>query len=449
MHGSDLQSSALTRSRRTRGRIRLSRWTLVVLAVGLTATSALVAVTCAESEPSTVPPASGTVHLRPVDGGPSFYARFPNSLPGDPRYFPVGVWLESVISKADVATDKAAGLNLYVGLTSDSRLRLIEANGMKVIAQQEEWLGRANARGSEAIAGWLLADETDMQMAPREGFARLRALRSRMPPDDGRLHYNNFGKGVTFWNTDAEAAVYVNRFQDVVSADNYWFTDSNICGYSEGGALLAGGRRLRATGCRRAANYGRTVDRVRRLMRPAGDRPVWSFVEVGHPFSGPGSRSIRPAEVSAAVWSGLIHGARGIVYFNHSFGGPAPTQHALREPAYRAVRQAVARTNARIRGLAPVLNAPFADDFVRTGPAVDAMAKYYGDQYYIFAGSRVVGPRRVRFRVRCAGDSTLTVVGENRSLAMSGGSFADSFAHGNSVHVYRIDDGASCAQAAL
>jgi hypothetical protein len=449
MYGFDLRSVAPPSSRRTPGRPRLSRWTVVALAVGLAAAAGLAALKCAESEPSAVPPESGTVQLRPADGGPSFYARFPNSLPSDPRYFPVGVWLESVLSKADVARDRAAGLNLYVGLTSGSRLPLIAANGMKVIAQQEEWLGRANARGSEAIAGWLLADEIDMQIAPREGFARLRALRSRMPPDDGRLHYNNFGKGVTFWNSDAEAAGYVNRFQDVVSADNYWFTDSNICGSSEGGALLADGRRLTARRCRRAANYGSTVERVRRLMRPAGDRPVWSFVEVGHPFSGPGSRGIKPAEVSAAVWSGLIHGARGIVYFNHSFGGAAPTQHALREPAYRAVRKAVARTNARIRGLAPVLNAPFADGFVRTGPALDTMAKYYGDQYYIFAGSRVADPGRVRFRVSCAGDSPLTVVGENRSLAMSGGSFADSFADGNSVHVYRIDDASSCAQPAL
>lgn len=52
---------------------------------------------------------------------------------------------------------------------------------MKVVAQHEDWLGRAKVRGSEAIAGWVLSDETDMQMAAREGFAKLRALRSRIP----------------------------------------------------------------------------------------------------------------------------------------------------------------------------------------------------------------------------------------------------------------------------
>ena len=66
---------------------------------------------------------------------------------------------------------------------------------MKVVAQHEDWLGRARVQGSEAIAGWVLSDESDMQMAAREGFAKLRALRSRMPERDGRLHYNNFGRG--------------------------------------------------------------------------------------------------------------------------------------------------------------------------------------------------------------------------------------------------------------
>jgi hypothetical protein len=449
MHRFEPQPAAAPRPRR-------SRWTAVAIALGLIATPMLASVSCAETDRSSAPEPSATgapatssgssaVRLRPVDGGPDYYAKFPNSLPSDPSYFPIGVWFESVLSQSDIARDKAAGLNLYVALTADSRLPMISASGMKVIAQHEDWLGRAHARGSEAIAGWLLSDETDMQMSAREGFAKLRSLRARMPRDDGRLHYNNFGKGVTFWNTDAAAARYVSRFQHVVSADNYWFTDEAICGRSEGGAMFgARGRRLKAARCRRAANYGRTVDRLRRLMRPARSRPVWSFVEVGHPSTGSSGRSIRPAEVRAAVWTGLIHGARGIVYFNHSFGGPLPTQHALREPGYGAVRAAVAGTNAQIRRLAPVLNAPFADGLVRTASPVDTMAKYSGGRFYIFAGSRALGARRATFRVPCTGDTTVTVLDENRTLSLAGGSFTDSFADGNAVHIYRIDGGTTC-----
>jgi hypothetical protein len=413
--------------------------------LGLAAMTAVGAVACAGTGAGPAPTGSGAIDLRPVDGGPNYYARFPNSLRDDPSYFPIGVWFESVMSQSDVSIDKRAGLNLYVALTAHSSLPLISASGMKVIAQHEDWLKRADARGSEAIAGWLLSDETDMQMPAREGFATLRSLRARMPRGDGRLRYNNYGKGVTFWNTDAQAARYLNRFQDVVSADNYWFTDNNICSQWEGGALLTESTRpLTAAECHRASNYGATVRRVRQLVSPPGSKPVWAFVEVGHPFTNADWPSIAPTEVSAAVWSGIIHGARGVVYFNHSFGGPAPTQHALRGRAYAAVRAEVARTNARIRGLAPVLNAPFADGLVSTTSPIDTMAKYSGGQFYIFAGSRAPRSQNATFRVPCTGDATVTVVDENRTVALAGGSFTDSFADGNAVHIYRIDGGSTC-----
>jgi hypothetical protein len=413
--------------------------------LGLMAAASLAAVSCSETDHSPATTGASKVDLRRVDGGANYYARFPNSLPSDPSYFPIGVWFESVLSRSDVEIDKRAGLNLYVALTSTSTLRPISASGMRVIAQHEDWVHRSKEPGSDAIAGWLVSDEIDMQMSARWGFARLRSLRGRMPDADGRFHYSNFGKGVTFWLTDAQAARYVSRFQDVSSADNYWFTDADICGHSQGGAMFAThGKRLRKARCRRAANYGRTVDRLRRLLRPARSRPIWSFVEVGHPSTGSGGRSIKPAEVTAAVWSSLIHGARGIVYFNHSFGGPALTQHALREPAYRAVRAAVAGTNARIHRLASVLNAPFADGLVSTTSQVDTMAKYWGGRFYIFAGSRAVGPHRARFRVPCTGEATVNVVDENRKLRLTGGSFTDRFADGNAVHIYRIDGGSTC-----
>jgi hypothetical protein len=439
----DLSRHAAARPR-TR---RLPRWAVIVIAVAAVAApiAAIVIGMRTTSGPSMVRAPAVPDSLRQVDGGPGYYARFPASLPSDASYFPIGVWLESVVSQADVNADKRAGLNLYVGLTANSDLRLVDRNGMKVIAQQEDWLARADSPGSQAIAGWLLADEVDMQMSARKGFSRMRSLQDAVASGDGRLRYSNYGKGVTFWNSDAQAARYVNEFQDVVSADNYWFTDEGICGRSEGGVLLTGaGRRLKRPFCHRAANYGRTVDRVRSLVDPPRSRPVWGFVEVGHPFSDGRWPSIEPAEVSAAVWSSLIHGARGIVYFNHSFGGPAPTQHALREPPYAAVRSEVARTNARIRRLAPVLNAPFVDRFAGTKAAVDVMTKHYGGHFYVFAASRARGPQRAEFHVPCAGDARVGVLDEDRTLELTDGSFEDHFADGNAVHIYRIGSDSPC-----
>ena len=36
------------------------------------------------------------------------------------------------------------------------------------------------------------------------------------------------------------------------------------------------------------------------------------------------SPTITPPQIRAAVWHSLIAGARGIIYFNHSFGGHVP-----------------------------------------------------------------------------------------------------------------------------
>ena len=116
--------------------------------------------------------AAARMTLQRVDGGPRWYGRFSNPFPTAPSFFPIGVWFESVTSRADIAKDMRAGLNTYVVLTSDSNLRLIESNGMRVIAQHGEWTARAGASGAQAIAGWELADEIDMQLGPAQRASR-------------------------------------------------------------------------------------------------------------------------------------------------------------------------------------------------------------------------------------------------------------------------------------
>jgi hypothetical protein len=377
--------------------------------------------------------------LQEVDGGPTWYGAFSNPLPTRASFFPIGVWFESVVSQADIEKDRRAGLNTYVVLTRNSDLRLIASNRMHVLAQHGEWQGQAPAR---AIAGWELRDEIDMELGPDQGFQELQRILAGLP-SDGRMRYNNYGKGVMFWETDAEAARFVNA-QDLVSADTYWFSDENICSQWEGGALLSGSTRpLTATECHRASNYGATVRRMRRLVSPARSKPVWAFVEVGHPFSEDNWPTIQPAEVQAAVWHSLIAGARGIIYFNHSFGGPNETQHALRDPAYGAVRSAVRRTNRRIRALASVLNAPTVSSGWSQGSGTRAIVKWAKRRLYVFAGSAGSAVRG-RFALRCVRGRRARVLYENRSVRVRAGRFTDSFADGNAIHIYRMDGRSKC-----
>ena len=382
---------------------------------------------------------SDVLQLRHVDGGEAYYGQFANGLPSDPSYFPIGVWFKSVIDQRDVSLDKDVGLNLYVVLTPNSNLSLVQRNGMHAILQQSQWRTNPTAINSSSVVGWELLDEIDMQQGPDKGYATLSDIVTKLP-NDHRMRYNNFGKGVMCWETDADAARFVTDFPQVVSNDIYWFTDSNISGSSEGGKLLNGGRPLTPAQTRRAANYGYTVDRMRFLAKRR--KPVWNFVEVGWPSTvtaAQGGRAIQPAEVRAAVWHSIIAGARGIIYFNHSFGGPNQTQHCLRDPAYASVRAIVKSTNQQITKLASVLNAPFEDAFVTVTSSVRAMAKEYGGAHYVFAGSKENVASTATFILGGNTNGSAVVIGENRVIPIANGRFSDTFADGNAIHIYRID----------
>ncbi len=241
-----------------------------------------------------------------------------------------------------------------------------------------------------------------------------------------------------FWETNGQAQRFVDDFQQVVSDDIYWFTDPNVAGSSEGGELLNGGQALTPAQTRRAANYGYTIDRMRALNTT--HKPIWSFVEVCWPFTETRSRFIEPAEVRGAVWHSIIAGARGIIYFNHSFGGPNQSQHCLRESGYAAVRATVKGTNELVTALAPVINAPFADGFVSAGPSVRTMAKFHDSKYYVFAGSKENAASTPTFSLSGVDSGTATVIGENRTIPIANGRFSDGFPDGNAIHIYRIDN---------
>ena len=77
----------------------------------------------------------------------------------------------SFLKRMSIVT-KNAGLNLYVGLTADSNLSLVQRNGMRAILQQSEWRTNQTAINSPAVAGWELFDEIDMQQGPVKATRR-------------------------------------------------------------------------------------------------------------------------------------------------------------------------------------------------------------------------------------------------------------------------------------
>ncbi|WP_285186845.1 hypothetical protein [Rhodococcus sp. MEB041] len=394
--------------------------------------------------PSSAHRSDGRPMLREIDGGATYFSQFSPSLPSDPGFFPIGVWAESVVDDTRLPSYSAASFTTYVEPTPDTDLARIGLNGMYVLSSRSDGPtdGRVTTDEADMWAGpgdatWtgLYPGEGEICVPATEkcGYTVMDALEAQS--DRTRLTYTNYGKSVLFWGTDEQSSKFVNDYQDVVSADAYWFTDPNICDATEGGTLLKDGVDLDPDECLRASNYGATVDRVRSLVEPAGSKPVWAFVEVGQPFA-ESRRAIEPAEVEGAVWSSIIHGAQGVVYFNHSFGGECRSQHVLLDCG-RGMLERVGDVNARITELAPVLNSPYLDGFLASAPGLDTMVKYTDGVVHVLAMSEQGGATG-RMTLSCAVDSTADVVGEDRRVEVDKGVIVDDFADSNSAHVYRI-----------
>jgi hypothetical protein len=405
-------------------------------------TTKRIAVSAATSPVTTQSPAAD-LSLQQVDGGPNYYGEFSGALPSDPSYFPIAVWGAYDHTQANRDKDAAVGLNTYLWAADSHFIPEIRADGRFRVIQDESL--RATA-GSET-AGWLLADEIDMTEGPAACNGSLQQIKNGLPAD-GRLRYTNYGKGVLLWETDAEAGCFVNA-QDVTSSDLYWHTDPNQIDMFGEPWLPEGERQMTASEVQRSSNYGYQVDRMRALdAREGGRRPIWNFVEVGWPWGEAATMAdyIQPAEIRGAVWHSLIAGARGIIYFQHSFNGPCHNHHTLRmtDPCAAPVIAEVTRINAQIKQLAPVLNAPTVTSGHSASPSIRTMVKWQGGNLYVFAGSRSNVSSTGTVSIPCVGDATAARLGESGSVPVSGGSFSDQFADGNSIHIYRIDGGSTC-----
>jgi hypothetical protein len=360
-------------------------------------------------------------------------------LPNDHSFFPLGVWLQHV---DDCAAFKALGINTYMGVTRNSNLTQLQASscGLRVIPQVDEWCptGPASCPTSPAIAGWSISDEADMIHGPGAGYTSMAGMEARAP--NGDMRWANYGLGVLDWETDQEASGFVNGpYQDAVSVDKYWFTHPAI-----------------AAADRKGARYGDNVSRVRHLdslaggTAPADRQPQWAYVEVGHPFTESYTPTITPAQMRSAVWHSIIAGARGVVYFNHSFGGSCQTQSVLTSTCPPAVtmRSAVQTLNTQVTELAPVLNAATANQYVTTSSNIRTVTKIGGDDaafgqgMYTIAGATWAGSGAQQATIAInpvAGPTsgTASVLFEDRSVPIVAGKIVDTFADGNAIHIYK------------
>jgi hypothetical protein len=144
-----------------------------------------------------------------------------------------------------------------------------------------------------------------------------------------------------------------------------------------------------------------------------------------------------PHETRNEVWQAIIHGAKAIAYFTHSWQCPGYTQWCVTPE----IESEIKRTNEQITRLTEAI---LARDYPRKvtekelkGGRVDTLVKKYENYIYIFAVNVLRRGERVRFTIDGPRSNIVEVVDEGRTINLTGNSFTDHFEE-LGVHIYRI-----------
>ena len=419
------------------------------------------------------------VTLDPVDGGSNYYGdhglTYAHNAGWDTSVIPIGVWLAGIRTQADADRWNDLGLNTMFGMTSDTKLSLLRTNGIEAVVQHQELsqilANNGGSLGSETV-GLLSYDEPSTYEQGVSGPISSTANSVQ----DGRFWWlNNTSNWVVYGDLNGGPSttteeIYTpvatpngtTRHIDASSVDFYFFAGQGSGLQTMAGKLdgLSGAATLDQM--HRGNNYGDLITQQEEAT--GGNSPIYSYIELGGPWLEDTSASyyITPEEVNWAAWSSLIHGARGIVYFNHTFAGPAQTNDILATSFYQTVQPGqtvsiytqVDRTDALITQLAPVLNSPTALGYVSTNKpgyenevvksefsGIETMAKYHNGQFYIFADTRESMTQTnisATFTIADKNATSVTVVNENRTIPVVNGVFTDTFATAATVHIYHI-----------
>ncbi|MGP0223183.1 hypothetical protein [Paenarthrobacter sp. NCHU4564] len=333
---------------------------------------------------------------------------------------------------------KDIGVNVFQDAEHDgSPISTITSTGMLVMAGQE-WT-RAEVGNDPNVVGWTTYDECDMGLGcgganTEENLARMQALVDRIRSyNDGRFTFANYSKGIlgTWWASgtmDDFLAVV-----DAASVDNYAYTSPPV-----GDAIRQSPHWPAGANPMTAAAYGWQIDRARSYQATPGVHPNWIFVESARPYlSESNARTITPEQMEGAMWSGIIHEARGISIFQHNNDPQFGNYSLVDIPADR--KASIKAALAKIQSLAPVLNTQsYGWNAGATG--TDTMLKAKDGSAYLFAGIGLNGNTGSKTFTLPAGitGTQVEVVGENRTIPIQNGKFTDSFANEYTHHIYKV-----------
>jgi hypothetical protein len=359
----------------------------------------------------------------PWFGGPPYYGGWSRGFPTDASYFPIGVWMQNPQNAERFA---AVGVNHYVGLwqgPTDEQLANARAANMPVVCEQagvwEAHLDNADIRG------WLHADGPDNAQELSDG-----SYGPCIEPEVTRARYAEMARA------DASRPVLLLLGQGVATPD--WVGRGECTGRTDDYFEYAEGADILVNYTYPVANQQPielVATGIENLNVYAGwSKPVIADIEAS---SIDGLPRPSPAQLRAEVWMSLIHGAAGIQYFCHRMT-PLNETDCL-DDADTAT--ALERVNRELLQLAPALNTQsYALRPTSSNDAVPvrAVLKQLGSERYVFAAGMADGATTATFTLNAIDAAVgIEVIGENRNIVPSEGSFEDAF-EPYGVHLYRI-----------
>lgn len=383
--------------------------------------------------------------MAPWEGGPAYYAAWPNGLPTDENFFPIAVWLQTPQNTATATAYKEMGVNLHIGLwqgPTEDQLAAIAALPSATICTQNT-VGLTSVNNS-VIKAWMHQDEPDNAQ---------NGTQDPVPVEDIIASYQQMK------TQDPTRPIYLNLGQGVAS--DPWYGRGNRTNHPEDYPLYAQGADILSFDIYPMNTYPRPesdppwfkahdnavaqniwyvaygVDRLRQWVDYA--KPVWVWIETTN-FKGDARYAMTPTHVRAEVWMALIHGARGIGYFCHQFSSTFIEAGLLANPEMSA---AVADLNTKIISLTPVLNTPSVENGVSVitddpNLPVDTMVKRHAGFSYLFAVAMQPEATQAVFTLRgFDGSRNVEVIDEGRVLTAEEGRLEDNF-NGYEVHIYKM-----------
>jgi hypothetical protein len=384
---------------------------------------------------------SALLGAEPPSAMTNSYRQWPHGPSADSGFFPLAVWLQDPANAERYAN---AGFNTYIGLwqgPTEAQLAALRKAGVRVICEQNNVALRHLE--DPTIIGWMHGDEPDnaQSLETGEGWGPpplpeevVETCRRLHAADPSRPVLLNLGQGVAWdgWygrgTRSNHPEDYPNYLEgcDIASFDIYPVVHDR--------PEVAGKLWFVARGVERLVQWSE------------GRKIVWNCLECTR-ISNP-QRKPTPHQVRAEAWMSLVHGSRGLIYFVHQFK-PVFRESALLDDA--EMLEAVSVLNRQITRLAPVLNSPPIPDGLTlesSNPTVPVATsvKRMGGEEYVFAVAMRDGTTTATITPKgLSGDFTVEVLGEDRSVAATMGSFKDRFGPWD-VHLYRLVRGGGNAK---